>query len=96
LDEKAAALLPDNWHCAKHDKSLLIAASYNGFDSLKNLSYNKEYGFEEIEITPDVAVKRIEEICDFYKGYQQQSKVVKKVKKEPTGSGMNIEESKSF
>lgn len=84
-DEKTASLLPENWSCAKHDKNLLIAVSYNGIDFLNNLSGNKEYGFEEMQIGYDVAFKRIEEICEFYKDYQQQSKVVKKVKKENVG-----------
>lgn len=61
--------LPDNWDCSKHDKNLLIAVSYNGFDFLKNLSGNKEYEFDDIEIAPEIAFKRIEEICEFYKDY---------------------------
>lgn len=49
---------------------MLVVVSYNGFDFLKNLSGNKEYGFEGIDIAPDVTFKRVEEICEFYKDYQ--------------------------
>jgi len=62
-------MLPDNWICERHDKNLLIALNYNGFEFLKNLSGNKEYGFEDIDISYDVAFKRVEEICEFYKDY---------------------------
>lgn len=62
--------MPEDWLCAKHDKNLLVVVSYNGFDFLKNLSGNKEYGFEGIDIAPDVTFKRVEEICEFYKDYQ--------------------------
>lgn len=82
ISDKAILNLPDNWDCPKHDKNLLIIVSYNGFEFLKDLSGNKEYGFEDIEVAEDTAFKRIEEICEFYKEYQQQSKVVKKPKKE--------------
>ena len=63
--------------------------SYNGIDYLRHLSGNKDYGFEDIpELSADLAFKRIEEICDFFKNYQHQSKVVKKQpKKETAGFG---------
>ncbi|CDW90426.1 transforming growth factor beta regulator 1 [Stylonychia lemnae] len=90
-DLKSSQLLPDNWICEKHDKNLLIALNYNGFEFLKNLSGNREYGFEDIEISYDLAFKRIEEICEFYKDYQQQSRVVKKPKKEILPQNQNTE-----
>ncbi len=91
IDEKAALILPEFWTCDIHDKNLLIAVNNNGFDFLTQLSNNKDYGFENIDITPDVAFKRIEEICDFYRDYQQQSRVVKKPKKEANNQASSIE-----
>jgi len=44
--------------------------SDNGIDFLKQISGNKDYGFEDVEITPELAFKRIEEVCEFYKDYQ--------------------------
>jgi len=83
VEEKAALLLPEFWDCTVHDKNLLIAVNNNGFDFLASVGGNKEYGFKDVlDITPDVAFKRIEEICEFFKDYQQHSKVVKKTKKE--------------
>jgi phosphosulfolactate synthase (CoM biosynthesis protein A) len=84
-------MLPENWNCAKHDKNLLIAISDNGIDNLKNISGNKEYGFEDIEISPELAFIRIEEVCEFFKNYQQSSKVVKKVKKETGNENTNTD-----
>lgn len=69
VEDRAVICLPDNWQCALHDRNLLIAVSYNGIDCLKQLSWSKEYGFEDVEIMPEVAFKRIEEICEFYKDY---------------------------
>ena len=43
--------------------------SDNGIEFLDRISGNKDYGFEDIEISPDVAFKRIEEVCEFYKEY---------------------------
>lgn len=83
VEERAALLLPEFWDCSVHDKNLLIAVNNNGFDFLASIAGNKEYGFQEVtDLTPDVAFKRIEEICEFFKDFQQQTKVVKKPKKE--------------
>jgi len=95
-EEKTALLLPDHWSCEKHDRGLLIAASDNGFDFLSIISYNKEYGFEDIEIAYDVAFKRVEEVCDFFKGYQQLNKVIKKQKKETLGEPAPIDKNQQI
>ena len=50
VEERAIMGLPREWSCAKHDKNLLIALSSNGFEFLKNLTSNKEYGYDEFEI----------------------------------------------
>jgi hypothetical protein len=34
-----------------------------------SLSGNKEFGFEDCNISAETALKRLEEICEFYKEY---------------------------
>eukprot|EP00347_Sterkiella_histriomuscorum_P020477 403337650 len=81
-EEKLAQILPENWSCERHDRGVLTAVNTSGFEALQTLSGNKDFGFEDLEISPDLAFKRVEEICEFYKEFQQQSRVVKKPKKE--------------
>lgn len=50
IEDRAIISLPKEWVCSKHDKNLLIALSSNGFEFLRNLPGNKEYGFEDFEI----------------------------------------------
>ncbi len=47
---------------------------------MNSLRENPE--FDSMEISAELAMKRIEEVCEFYKDLQQQSKVVKKPKKD--------------
>lgn len=75
-------LLPEHWECSKNDKTLLKVVSDMGIQFLGLLSNNLEYGFEDIEITTDVAFKRVEEVCEFFKEFQQQAKGVKKFKRD--------------
>jgi hypothetical protein len=68
-EEKTSLLLPEYWDCSKHDKNLLIAVSDNGIDYLKNMSGNKDYDFEDIDFPSEVLFKRIEDVCEFFKGF---------------------------
>ena len=63
-------LLPEHWECSKNDKTLLKVVSDKGIQYLGLLSNNLEYGFEDIQIATDVAFKRVEEVCEFFKEFQ--------------------------
>jgi hypothetical protein len=75
LDDKLAPnvtrasskLLPRGWVCSTHDKILLKAVSDRGFDILNDLSDNPDYELLDMRISADTAIKRIEEICEFFK-----------------------------
>lgn len=80
--------MPEIWQTKKHDKGILKAVSQKGFDFLKQVIGDKDYGLDDI--TEDLIVnekeadavlilyKRIEEICLVYREYQQQSKILMK------------------
>lgn len=70
--------LPTNWDCSLHDKNLLIAVEENGFSFLNNLSGNSNYGFEEIVISCDDAVSRINFLCEFLRDFSTGHKTKKK------------------
>lgn len=70
--------LPTNWDCSLHDKNLLIAVEENGFSFLNNLSGNSNYGFEEIVISYDDAVSRINFLCEFLRDFSTGHKTKKK------------------
>ena len=75
LDDKLAAnstrasskLLPRGWVSSTHDKILLKAVSDRGFDILNDLSDNPDYDMQDMRISGETAIKRIEEICEFFK-----------------------------
>ena len=46
-----------------------MSVNDDGFESLRNLSGNAEFGFENMHIDYDMAFKRVEEICEFYKDF---------------------------
>ena len=50
-----------------YDKLLLKAVSDRGFDILYDLSDNPDYDLQDMRISADTALKRIEEICEFFK-----------------------------
>jgi len=50
-----------------YDKLLLKALSDRGFDILNDLSDNPDYDLQDMRISADTALKRIEEICEFFK-----------------------------
>ena len=79
--------MPEVWSIKKHDKGLLKAVSQKGFEHLKMLVGQDVYGFEDVkedmlakegEDVVKVLYKRIEDICQVYREYQQQSKILMK------------------
>jgi hypothetical protein len=70
-------LIP-NWDCSLHDKNLLIAVEENGFAFLNNISGNSNYGFEDIVISYDDAVTRINFLCEFLRDFSTGNKTKKK------------------
>ncbi len=56
-------LLPVGWQCAKHDRALLLAAGQKGFDGIAEHIQDLD-GFE---VKSELAIRRIEEVCDYYK-----------------------------
>jgi hypothetical protein len=67
-----------NWDCSLHDKNLLIAVEENGFAFLNNISGNSNYGFEDIVISYDDAVTRINFLCEFLRDFSTGHKTKKK------------------
>ena len=63
----SSKLLPSGWVCSIHDKILLKAVSDKGFDILDKISSNPDYEMQDMQISAEVAFKRIEEICEFFK-----------------------------
>jgi hypothetical protein len=63
----SSKLLPSEWLCSIHDKTLLKAVSDKGFDVLNNISDNPDYEMQDMNISAETAIKRIEEICEFFK-----------------------------
>lgn len=59
-------LLPDGWLCAKHDRALLQKAGLKGFEAIKEAIED----LEGMDIEPELAIKRIEEVCEYYKEQQ--------------------------
>ncbi len=62
-------MLPNNWICQKHDKALLQLVSDIGFGRLNEISERPE--FLDVNINPEAASKRIEDVCEFYKELHQ-------------------------
>lgn len=78
--KSSSLMLPNNWICQKHDKALLQIVSDKGFGRLNEISERPE--LSDIDINPETASKRIEDVCEFFKELHQQSKVVKKPKRD--------------
>lgn len=70
--------LPPEWDCSIHDKNLLRAVEENGFHYLHNISSNKDYGFDDIEISYEDAVARINYLCEFFRDFSTGNKTKKK------------------
>lgn len=50
-----------------HDKNLLKAVSENGLSFLSRLKQNKEYDFDMIKISRKKLLRRVEQLCLFFK-----------------------------
>lgn len=59
--------LPEEWQLDKHDKNLLKAVSENGLHYLSRLKDNTEYDFIGIRVTKKRLMKRVENLCKFFK-----------------------------
>lgn len=72
--EEQSLILPEGWKCETHDKGLLFAVADNGFRFLQTLSNVATYGFESIKVDYEVAKKRVEYLCQFFREFSISSK----------------------
>jgi hypothetical protein len=68
----------ENWDPSVHDKALLIAVNENGLNYLNNISNNKEYGFQNIELSYDEALARVNFLCEYFRDYSTGNKTKKR------------------
>lgn len=68
----------ESWRCDEQDRGLLNAVADSGLGFLDNLAGNAEYGFENIEITPELAQIRIQYLCEFFHNIRNLQKFGKK------------------
>ena len=62
-------MLPEEWDCSKHDKLLLSYVSERGFDSLISITEKVPELADMIDLNQELATRRIEEVCEFYKDF---------------------------
>jgi len=69
---------PEKYICEQHDYGLLLCAAESGFSGLKNICNNPHYGFENVKVTYDEAIQRLDFICEFYKNYLDRTSTKKR------------------
>jgi hypothetical protein len=78
VDASKNSLPTNNWDCATHDKALLIAVNEHGLSYMDKMSNNKDYNFQNINITPEEATNRINFLCEFFRDFSSGAKAKKK------------------
>ena len=64
---KKESELPVNWEVEIHDKALLKAVSIHGIQFLSKLKNNDELGFKDILVSKKKLLRRVENLCLYFK-----------------------------
>ena len=70
--------LPANWDCSNHDRNLLQAVEDNGLSYTEKLSNNMNYNFDNMVISAEDAITRINFLCEFFRDFSSGNKSKKK------------------
>lgn len=59
--------MPDHWVVELHDKALLKAVATNGLQILSKIKNNEELGFKDILVSKKKLLRRVENLCYYFK-----------------------------